>query len=104
MPEHCAVLSIGKSCKVAFRGGGALVYVHDVDLGMALGDAGCGVDVVSSEVAAECEDLGDRGVCEILVPEDEDFALRCEERELVFCGIAQRGELDSGDLGAGCRR
>lgn len=75
-----------------------------MDLGIALGDPGCGVDVVSSEVAAECEDLVDWGVCEILVPEDEDFALGCEERELVFCGIAEGGELDSGDLGAGCRR
>lgn len=75
-----------------------------MDLGIALGDAGCGVDVVSSEVAAECEDLVDGCVCEILVPEDENFALRCEERELVFCSIAQGGELDSEYLGASCRR
>lgn len=72
------------------------MQVHDVDLGIALSDAGCGVYVVSSEVAAKCEYLIDREVCQILVPEDEDFALGCEQRELVFCSIAKGGELNSG--------
>lgn len=75
-----------------------------MDLGIALGDAGCGVYMVSSEVAAECKCLTDREVCEILVPEDEDFALGCEEGELVFCSIGEGGELYSEYLGAGCRR
>jgi hypothetical protein len=70
--------------------------VHDVDLGMALGDTGGGVYVMSSEVAAEFEYLGDWEVCEILVAEDEDFALGCEQRELVFCSIAKGGELNPG--------
>jgi hypothetical protein len=86
MPKYGAVLSSEKCHEISVV---ALLLVHDVDFGVAFGDAGCWVDVVSSEVATKCDCLVYWDVGKVLVAQDEDFALGCEECELVFCRVCE---------------
>lgn len=76
--------------------------MHEVDLGEPLRRAGRGVDVVAAEVAAKLERLLDRQVGEVLATEGDDLALGDEPRELVLARVAERAELDAGDLCADC--
>jgi hypothetical protein len=97
MPEHGAVLARNKGRKVPVV---ALLLVHDVDFGVAFGDAGCWVDVVSAKVATKSDCLLHGDIGKVLVAEDEDFALGSEEGELVLAGVCKGGQLESGYLGA----
>lgn len=55
-----------------------------MDLRVSVWGAGCGMDVVTAEVAAEVEGFLDGEGGEVLVAEGDDFALGDEEGELVF--------------------
>ena len=71
-----------------------------MDFGVVERGAGGGVDVQAAEVGAVVEGGGDGQVGEVLVTEDEDFALGGEEGELVFSGGGEGAELDVGEDGA----
>jgi hypothetical protein len=58
----------------------------------------------TAEVLAILQSILDWKICEVLVPKDQDFSLRCERRELRFSGITQRAELNTSDLCADCGR
>lgn len=74
--------------------------VDQVNLRVAGGGAGCGVDVVAAEVAAEVEGLADGQVGEVLLAEGDDLALGDEAGELVLASLGQLAQLDAVDLGA----
>jgi hypothetical protein len=57
--------------------------------------------MVSTKVATEVESFFDGQVGEVLVTKSDDLALGDEQGELVFTGVAELGELDAGDFGAG---
>lgn len=74
--------------------------VDEVHLGVARGSAARGVDVVSPEVTAIGQSIGDGQVGKVLVPEGHDLALSYEAGELVLACVGKGRELDTLDLGA----
>lgn len=78
----------------------ALAAVHQVNLGMALGSARRGVDVLAAKVRAVLQRVGDRQVRKVLVAEGNDLALGHVQRQLVLAGVGQRRQLDALDLAA----
>lgn len=76
--------------------------VHEVNLGVALGGAGGGVDVVAAEVATEVEGIFDGEIGKVLVAECDDLALGDEEGELVLASGGELAELHAADFRAGC--
>lgn len=74
--------------------------VDEMHLRVALRRARGRVDVVTAEVAAVLQGLGDGQVGKVLAAEGDDLALSDEAGELVLAGIVQAGELDAADFGA----
>lgn len=74
--------------------------VDEMHLRVALGRARGRVDVVTAEVAAVLQSLGDGQVGKVLAAEGDDLALGDEAGKLVLAGLVQAGELDAADLGA----
>lgn len=77
--------------------------VHDVDLRVALGSPGRGVDVVTTEEATEVQGIRDRELGEILVSESDNLALGHEARELRLALVGKRAKLDAANFRAGGR-
>lgn len=74
--------------------------VDEMNLGVAFGRAGRGVNVVSSKVGAKLEGIGDGKIGKVLASEGHNLACGDVVRQLIFAGIAQRGELDASHFGA----
>ena len=75
----------------------ACAAVDEVDLWVSLWRAGGRMDVVTTEVLAVLEGVGDGELGEVLVAEGDDFALGDEAGELVFASVGQGGELNTLD-------
>lgn len=71
-----------------------------MNLWVTFRSAGCGVNVVASEVATNVESFLDVEVGKILVAECYDFLLGDKQCELVFASIGQLAQLYAMDLSA----
>lgn len=78
----------------------ARAAVDEVNLGVALGRARGGVDVLAAKVRAVFEGVGDGKVGKVLVAERHDLARGDVVRELVLALVRQGGQLDAVDLAA----
>ena len=71
--------------------------MHQVDFRLTGGAPAGGMDMEATEIAGEIEGLWDGEVGEVLITEDEDFALGRKEGELIFTGGGESAELNVGD-------
>lgn len=82
----------------------ARAAVDEVNLGVALGRARRGVDVVAAKVLAVLEGVGDGEVGKVLVAEGDDLARGDVVRELVLARVGEGRQLDAVDLAADAGR
>jgi hypothetical protein len=72
--------------------------VDEMNLWVAFRSAGCGMNVVASEVAADVQSFPDVQVGKVLVAEGHDLLLGHKQCELIFTSIGQLAQLYTMDL------